>query len=64
MPVMHARGAGVDVPKKPVVACVLPPVGHETRLCGTMTVALLSLADWRLACGCPHGAIERTGDSW
>ena len=64
MPVMDARGAGVDVHKKPVVACVLTPAGPETRPCGTMTAALVSLAAWRRTCGCPQGARESTGASW
>jgi transposase len=29
-----------------------------------MTVDLLALADWLLACGCTHVAMEHTGDYW
>jgi transposase len=69
MQVMHERCAGLDVHKKTVVACVLMPDGQggwcqETRTFGTMTAELLALADWLLACGCTHVAIESTGDYW
>jgi transposase len=57
------------VHKKTVVACALMPDGQgdwrqETRTFGTMTAELLALADWLLACGCTHVAIESTGDYW
>jgi transposase len=63
------RGAGLDVHKKTGVACVLTPDGRggwgqEIRTLGTMTVDLLALSDWLLACGCTHVAIESTGDYW
>ena len=64
MQVMYERCAGLDVHKKTVVACVLTPEGQETRTFGTMTAELLALADWLLACGCTHVAIESTGDYW
>jgi transposase len=69
MQVMHERCAGLDVRKKTVVACVLIPDGQgswcqETRTFGTMSADLLALADWLLACGCTHVAIESTGDYW
>jgi hypothetical protein len=69
MHIMHARCAGLDVHKKTVVACVLTPDGQggwgqEMRTFGTMTVDVLALADWLLACGCTHVAIESTGDYW
>jgi transposase len=64
MQVMYERCAGLDVHKKTVVACVLAPAGPETRTFGTMTADLLSLADWLLAYGCTHVAIESTGDYW
>jgi transposase len=59
----------LDVPKKTVVACLLPPDGQggwsqEIRTFGTMTVDVLALADGLLACGCTHVAIESTGDDW
>jgi transposase len=64
MQVMYERCAGLDVHKKTVVACVLTPEGQEIRTFGTMTAALLALADWLLTCGCTHVAIESTGDDW
>jgi transposase len=69
MQVVYERCAGLDVHKKTVVACVLLPDGQggwgqEIRTFGTMTVELLALADWLLACGCTHVAIESTGDCW
>jgi transposase len=64
MQVMYERCAGLDVHKKTVVACVLTPEGQETRTFGTMTVELLTRADWLLARGCTHVAIESTGDYW
>jgi transposase len=64
MQVMYERCAGLDVHKKTVVACVLTSEGQETRTFGTMTVELLMLADWLLAWGCTHVAIESTGDYW
>jgi transposase len=59
----------LDVHKKTVVACVLSPDGQggwgqEIRTFGTMTVDVLALSDWLLACGCTHVAIESTGDYW
>jgi transposase len=54
----------LDVHKKTVVACVRTLEGQETRTCGTMTAELLALADWLLAGGCTHAAIESTGDDW
>jgi transposase len=64
MQVMYERCAGLDVHKKTVVACLLTSAGQETRTFGTMTADLLSLADWLLACGCTHVAVESTGDYW
>ncbi len=64
MQLMYERCAGLDVHKKTVVACVLTPEGQETRTFGTMTAELLALADWLLASGCTHVAIESTGDYW
>ena len=69
MHIMYERCAGLDVHQKTVVACLLTPDGQggwsqEIRTFGTMTVDLLALADWLLACGCTHVAIESTGDYW
>jgi transposase len=69
MQVLSERCAGLDVPKKTVVAWVLMPAGQggwgpELRTFGTMTVELRARSDWLLACGCTHVAIESTGDDW
>jgi transposase len=40
MPIMHARGAGLDVHNKTVVACVVTPGGQEIHTLSTMTVDL------------------------
>lgn len=69
MHIMYEQCAGLDVHKKTVVACVLTPDGQggwsqEIRTFGTMTVDLLALSAWLLACGCTHVAIESTGDYW
>jgi transposase len=64
MQVMYERCAGLDVHKKTVVGCVVTPDGQETRTFSTMTVDLLGLSDWLLACGCTHVAMESTGDYW
>ena len=69
MHIMYERCAGLDVHKKTVVACMLTPDGQggwsqEIRTFGTMTVDVLALADWLLACGCTHIALVSTGDYW
>jgi transposase len=64
MHIMYERCAGLDGHQKTVVAWVLTPAGQETRTFGTMTAELLALADWLLAYGCTHVAIESTGDYW
>jgi transposase len=61
--------AGLDVHKRSVVACVRRlqadgQVGLQTRSFGTMTTALLELADWLAACGVTHIAMEATGVYW
>jgi transposase len=64
MQVMYERCAGLDVHKKTVVACVVTPDGQETRTFSTMTIDLLGLSDWLLACSCTHVAMESTSDYW
>jgi transposase len=69
MELIHTHGAGLDVHKKTVVACVrIPgPDGKplkQTRTFSTMTADLLSLADWLLAQGVTHVAMESTGEFW
>lgn len=61
--------AGLDVHKDTVVVCVrrLDERGRaheEIRTFGTMTVSLLALGDWLVACGVTHGAMESTGVYW
>jgi transposase len=62
-------GAGLDVHKKTVVACVrrITPEGQllqQSRTFGTMTAELLALADWLDAQGVTHVAMESTGIYW
>jgi transposase len=69
MDLIHPCCAGLDVHKKTVVACVrrLGPdgvVGRQVRTFGTMTAALLELADWLEAEGVRHVAMESTGVYW
>jgi transposase len=64
MPVIYEWCAGLDVHQKTGVACVLTPDGPETRPFGTMTAALLTLADGLLASGGTPVAMESTGDDW
>jgi transposase len=69
MDVIYDRCAGLDVPKKTVVACVrhLDPGGavrKETRTFGTMTADLLELADWLKSEGVRYAAMESTGVYW
>lgn len=67
--VVHPRCCGIDVHKREVQACVLlsAPGGRvrqEQRAFATTTAALLALADWLLAEGCTHVAMESTGVYW
>ena len=69
MDVVYPRCCGLDIHKETVVACLMtrevgqPPV-KTIRTFGTMTVALLALADWPHAAGCTHVAMESTGVYW
>jgi transposase len=69
MDVVYPRCCGLDLHKRTVVACLLTsgprdkPV-KEVRTFGTMTDDLLALADWLLAAGCTHVAMESTGVLW
>jgi transposase len=47
-----------------VVACLITPKGKETRTFKTMTSDLLQLADWIVAEGVTHVAMESTGVYW
>jgi len=69
MEIVHCHCAGLDGPKKTVVAAIIVPGpkrsgSQETRTFGTMTVDLLTLSDWLLAHGVTHVAMERTGEYW
>ena len=59
--VVVTRGAGLDIHKKVIVASVFTPTLAETRSFGTLTDQLLALADWLIACGVTHVALEATG---
>ncbi len=69
MKVIFERCAGLDVHKKTVVACRIIPGAKgewqvEIRTFGTMTIELLSLADWLRAGGVSQVAMESTGVYW
>jgi transposase len=68
MEVLHARCAGLDVHKDTVVACVRLASGdevqQEVRSFATTTQGLLGLADWLMATGTTHAAMEATGVYW
>jgi transposase len=69
MEVVYERCCGLDVHKKTVVACILitPPMGRvqkQFRTFSTMTVDLLTLADWLNAHQVTHVAMESTGVFW
>lgn len=62
--VVYERCCGMDVHKRTVVACVITGKERQTRSFGTMTADLLALADWLVAKGCTHVAMESTGVYW
>jgi transposase len=69
MDIVNPRGCGLDVHKKRVVACLLISSGKgepikEIRTFSTMTDDLLALADWLIAHGVTHVAMESTGVYW
>jgi len=68
MEVLHRRCAGLDVHKDVVVACVRVvsegKVAEEVCSFDITTRDLLSLADWLMANGCTHVAMEATGVYW
>jgi transposase len=64
MQVVHERCCGLDIHKRSVVACVLAPSGRQTRTFGTTTDQVLALADWLVAEGVTHVAMESTGVYW
>ncbi len=62
--VVVSYGTGLDIHKKVIVASVFTPTLSETRSFGTLTDQLLALADWLIACGVTHVAMEATGVYW
>lgn len=69
MEVLYSRCCGLDVHKRSVVACLITPGPDGTpcktiRTFGTMTEDLLALADWLVAAGCTHVAMESTSGYW
>ena len=67
--VVHPRCCGIAVHKRAVQACLLVStpggrVRQEQRAFATTTDALLALADWLVAAGCTHVAMESTGVYW
>jgi transposase len=61
---LYPRCCGLDVQQKTVVACLITPGGKEIRTFKTMTSDLLQLADWIIAKGVTHVAMESTGVYW
>jgi transposase len=64
MEILYARCCGLDVHAKTVVACLGVEGEKQIRTFSTMTADLRQLADWLLAAGCTHVAIESTGVYW
>ena len=69
MQVLVTRGAGLDVHKKTVVACVMltllnGEVNKQVRTFATTTESLLALADWLTSQQVTHVAMELTGIYW
>ncbi len=69
MDLIHRCGAGLDVHKETVVACIrrADPDGQahcQVRTFGTRTAELLALGDWLEAAGVRHVAMGSTGVYW
>jgi transposase len=64
MEILYSRCCGLDVHAKTVVACLCVEGEKQLRTFSTMTEDLVQLADWLLAAGCTHIAIESTGVYW
>ena len=64
MEILYSRCCGLDVHAKTVVACLCVEGEKQIRTFSTMTEDLLQWADWLLAAGCTHIAIESTGVYW
>jgi transposase len=69
MDVVYSHCCGLDVHKREMVACLVSPGSdgepvRTIRAFGTMTADILALADWLVAAGCTHLAMESTGVYW
>ena len=64
MEILYARCGGLDGHATTVVACLCVEGEQQIRTFSTITEDLLQLADWLLAAGCTHIAVERTGVYW
>jgi transposase len=69
MDTLYPHCAGLDVHKDTVVACVRHHAGpgrprQEVRTFATHTPGLIDLADWLVAEGVTHAAMESTGVYW
>ena len=64
MQVVHERCCGLDVHKKSVVACVMPPENQKTRTFGTTTRQFVALSEWLGERRVTHVAMESTGVYW
>jgi len=67
MEVMYPRGAGLDLAKDSLVACVRihgRPVQQECRTFGMTTRELVALSAWLAEHGVTHVAMEATGSYW
>jgi transposase len=68
MDLLYPVCCGLDVHKASVTACLRSPGDaqrrQEVRTFGTTTRELLRLADWLVAAGCTHVAMESTGVYW
>jgi transposase len=62
--ILYSRCCGLDVHAKTVVACLCVAGEKRIRTFSTITEDLVQLADWFLAAGCTHIAIESTGVYW
>jgi transposase len=64
----YRRCCGIDVHKKSLTACVLPPAGKsgeaKKRVFGTFTRDLKQLRGWLLRCQVTEVAMESTGQYW
>jgi transposase len=69
MPPEYRRCCGIDVPKKSLSVCVLPPIGTRTvavkhQIFRTFTRDLKRLRAWLLKCRVTEIVMESTGQYW